>query len=318
MKLNRLLVIVVCVMLLVVGMTSISSIAAEKAVKIGMANFMLGAPYFAGMSKAVQEEAAVYPNIKLYVTDAQGRADKMLADIEDMISKGVDGVIISAAILESHIPALNALKQAKVPVVLVDRDLKGGEYTSWVGPDNYGIGVRNGEYIAKRLNGKGNLVIIKGGPADNTIGLARTNGALSVLNKYPGIKVVATGWAEWNTEKGVKVMEDILAAQKNIDAVLCENDSMGLGAQIAIRNAKRDKDIFIVAVDGQKEAIKAIMDGTNFECTGMNNSDIIGRAGFNRLMAILAGCEAPKKTVLDSPRITKDVAFRYYNPDSVF
>ena len=316
---RRAQLVFVCVFVLLIGITANPILGAKSSkIKIGMANFMLGAPYFAGMSKAVQEESSAYPNIQLFVTDAQGRAEKMLADIDDMISKGVQGVIISGAILESHVPALNALKKAKVPVVLVDRELKGGEYTSWVGPDNYQIGVNNGEYIAKRLNRKGNLVIIKGGPADNTIGLARTDGALSVIKKYSDIKVVATGWGEWNTEKAIKVMEDILAAHKNIDAVLCENDSMGLGAMIAIKNAKREKEIFIVAVDGQKEAIKAIMDGTNFECTGMNNSDIIGRAGFNRLMAILAGCTVPKKTVLDSPRIDRTNAARYYNPDSIF
>ncbi len=281
MKRSHLLFVVVCILVLVVGMFSSSILAATPKIKIGMANFMLGAPYFAGMSKAVQEEAAVYPNLQVFVTDAQGRADKLMADIEDMISKGVKGVIISAAILESHIPALNALKKAKVKVVLVDRDLKGGEYTSWVGPDNYQIGVNNGNYIVKRLNGKGNLVLLKGGPADNTIGLARTNGALSVIKKTD-IKVVATGWADWNTEKAVKVMEDILAANKEIDCVLCENDSMGLGAQIAIKNAKRDKEIFIVGVDGQKEPIKAILDGTNYECTGQNNSDNKGRGAFTR------------------------------------
>jgi ribose transport system substrate-binding protein len=319
MKRSRLVAVLFCMMALIIGVMSSPIMAAKSSrLKIGMANFMLSAPYFAGMSKAVQEEAAAYPNIQLFVTDAQGRADKLLADVDDMISKGVQGVIISAAILESHVPALNALKKAKVPVVLVDRDLKGGEYTSWLGPDNYRIGVQNGEYIAKRLNGKGNLVLLKGGPADNTIGLARTEGALSVLKKYPDIKVVATGWGEWNTEKAIKVMEDILSARNQIDAVLCENDSMGLGAMIAIKNAKREKEIFIVGVDGQKEAIKAIMDGTNYECTGMNNSDIIGRAGFNRLMAILAGCTAPKKTAIDSPRITHANAERYYNPDSIF
>lgn len=319
MKRSRLIVVVFCILVLVIGVMSSPIMAAKSSkIKIGMANFMLGAPYFAGMSKAVQEEAAAYPNIQLFVTDAQGRADKLLADVDDMISKGVKGVIISAAILESHVPALNALKKAKVPVVLVDRDLKGGVYTSWLGPDNYKIGVQNGEYIAKRLNGKGNLVLLKGGPADNTIGLARTEGALSVFKKYSDIKVVATGWGEWNTEKAIKVMEDILSAHNHVDVVLCENDSMGLGAQIAIKNAKREKEVFIVGVDGQKEAIKAIMDGTNYECTGMNNSDVIGRAGFNRLMAILAGVNAPKKTVIDSPRITKENAARNYNPDSIF
>ncbi len=73
------------------------------------------------------------------------------------------------------------------------------------------------------------------------------------------------------------------------------------------------------SVDGEKGTLKEIMsEGTNFGATGQNNSDQIGRAGFNRLMAILAGASAPKQTVLPSPIITKDNAVKFYNPDSVF
>ena len=66
---------------------------------------------------------------------------------------------------------------------MVDRKLAEGPYTSWIGPDNEAIGVAAGEYIAERLDGEGTVVIIKGGPADNTIGLARTEGMLSVVEE---------------------------------------------------------------------------------------------------------------------------------------
>jgi ribose transport system substrate-binding protein len=105
----------------------------------------------------------------------------------------------------------------------------------------------------------------------------------------------------------------------NISAVFCENDSMCQGAQKAIKDAGRSGDIFLASVDGEKGTLKEIMaEGTNYGATGLNNSDQIGRAGFHRLMAILAGADAPKETVLPSPIITKDNAIKFYNPDSVF
>jgi ABC-type sugar transport system substrate-binding protein len=76
--------------------------------------------------------------------------------------------------------------------------------------------------------------------------------------------------------------------------------------------------MFLAGVDGQKEALKAILEGTNYAVTGLNNSDQIGRAGFNRLMAILAGAEAPLNTVMPSPEITIANVARYYNPNSLF
>lgn len=306
------------VAILIVSMCAPLALAQEKKLRIGIANYTQGAPYFVGMKEAVEAEASVYKNIELYVSDAKDSAAKMLEDIQDMIVKGLDGIIISGGPLEALPPALIALEEEGIPVVLVDRLLKGGEYTSWIGPDNYQIGVQSGKYIVERLNGKGKLVIIKGGPADNSIGLDRTNGMLSVVSQYPDIEVVATGWAGWNTEQGVQVMEDILVAHPEIDAVFCENDSMALGAMIAIQNAGRDDEIFIVGVDGQKEAILAIAQGTCFAATSVNNSDTIGRMGFNRLMAILAGAVPEKNTPVDSPLITIENAERFYNPDSIF
>ena len=203
--------------------------------------------------------------------------------------------------------------------MLVDRDFKGGDYTSWIGPDNYAIGVGIGEYISKRLGGKGTVIDVRGGPADNSIGLARTNGVLSVVEKT-GIKVEkAPDFGGWSPDGGFKVMEEMLTKHADIAAVFCENDLMCQGAQKAIKDAGRSDKIFLASVDGEKGTLKEIMtEGSNFAATGLNNSDQIGRAGFNRLMAILAGAQPPKQTILPSPIITKDNAVKFYNPDSVF
>ncbi len=161
--------------------------------------------------------------------------------------------------------------------------------------------------------------MLRGGPADNSIGLGRTDGMLSEVEKT-GIKVEkAPDFGGWAVDGGFKLMEDMLTKFQKIDAVFCENDCMCQGAQKAIKDAGRSGEIFLASVDGEKGTLKEIMtEGTNYGATGLNNSDMIGRAGFHRLMAILAGAEAPKETVLPSPIITKDNAIKYYNPDSVF
>ena len=293
--------------------------SSAKDIKIGVVNFTLCCSYFVGMDKAIADAASLYPNIKVLSTDAKGDAAKLTSNVEDLLAQKVDGIIISGGPLEAAPEALDAAKAAKVPVVLVDRDFKGGDYTSWIGPDNYAIGVGIGEYISKRLGGKGTVIDVRGGPADNSIGLARTNGVLSVVEKT-GIKVEkAPDFGGWSPDGGFKVMEEMLTKHADIVAVFCENDSMCQGAQKAIKDAGRSDKIFLASVDGEKGTLKEIMsDGSNFAATGLNNSDQIGRAGFNRLMAILAGAQAPKQTVLPSPIITKDNAVKFYNPDSVF
>lgn len=285
---------------------------------IGMANFTLCCAYFIGMDEAVHEEAEAAGTVEVISTDANGDAAKFTSDIEDLIVQGVDGVIISGGPLESAPAALEALDAAGIPVVMVDRKLAEGPYTSWIGPDNEAIGVAAGEYIVERLGGEGKVVVIKGGPADNTIGLARTEGMLSVVEETEIETVTAPDFAGWSEDGGLTVMEGLLVQHDDISAVFCENDSMCLGAQIAIEDAGRSESIFLVGVDGQKEALEAIMEGTNYAATGLNDSDEIGRAGFHRLMDALAGEDVEQDTVFPSPLITEDNVEEYYDPDSVF
>jgi ribose transport system substrate-binding protein len=292
--------------------------AQAESLRIGVANFTLCCAYFIGMDEAAQLEAAAYGNVEVISTDAGGDAAKLTSDVEDLLAQGVDGLIISAGPLESAPAALEAADRAGVPVVMVDRKLTGGPYTSWIGPDNEAIGRQDGEYIADRLEGEGKLLVISGGPADNTIGLARTNGMLSVVEQTNIEVVRAPQFGEWSEDGGLAVTEDMLAAHGDLDAIFCENDSMCLGAQKAVEDAGLTDDIFLVGVDGQKEALQAILEGTNYEATGLNDSDQIGREGFHRLMAILAGADSEKDTVLPSPLITRENAEKYYDPDSVF
>jgi ribose transport system substrate-binding protein len=319
---KRTLAFIVLVVILVAAgcgpATPTAAPAGEREFTIGVANFVLGAPYFVAMSDAAEEEAAYFENVTVITTDGQGDAEKMTSDVDDLLAKGVDGILINAGPIEALPAALDAIQKAGIPVVMVDRLLKGGEYNSWIGPNNYQIGVQDGQYIVDRLGGEGLLLDIRGGPADNTIGLDRTNGMLSVVEQSNIEVVMAPDFGGWSEDGGFTIMEDMLAKYDKIDVVFCENDSMCLGAQKAIEDAGRIDEMFLCGVDGQKEALKAIMDGTNYACTGKNDSDEIGRAGFHRLMAILAGAKPEHDTVLPSPLITIENACQYYNPDSLF
>jgi ribose transport system substrate-binding protein len=324
---KRTLVLVTSIMVLALLLGACAPAAATPAAgtapqakhfKIGMANFSQCCAYFIGMNKAVIDEAKAYPNVEIISTDANGDAAKLNSDIEDLIAKKVDGIIISGAWLEQLPAALDSLKKAGIPAVLVDRQWK-ENYTSYVGPENFKIGQQDGQYIVDRLGGKGTVVVLKGGPADNSIGLNRTNGMLDIVGKVPGITVInAPDFGGWSEDGGLKQMENLLAANSKIDAVFCENDSMCLGAQRAIADANRTTEMFLCGVDGQKEALVQIKNKTNYACTGRNDSDTIGRAGFNRIMGILAGGAPEKDTYIPSPLITIDNVIKFYDPNSLF
>ena len=323
-NLSLTIIVIAAVMLAACGQAGPAAAPEGEAgpLKIGMANFSQCCPYFIGMDDSVVDEAKALSNVTIISTDANGDAAKFQSDIEDLIAQGVDGVIISGAWLEQAPAALDELTKAGIPTVLVDRLFTTGAaeaYTSYIGPDNFTIGAQDGQYIADRLDGKGVVVELRGGPADNSIGLNRSNGVNSVLEKYPDIEVVvAPDFGGWSADGGIALMEDLLASNPKIDAVFCENDSMCLGAQKAIADAGRSDEMFLCGVDGETAALQAIMDETNYACTGLNNSDQIGRAAFHRLMAILAGGAPEKNTFLPSPIITIENVLKFFNPEGTF
>ena len=289
-----------------------------KQLKIGVVNFKMNAPYFVAMSRAIEAEAPYYENLELVVTDAMADMAKVTSDVEDLVAQGVDGVVMNAGPIESLPAAMDALNEAGIPVVLVNRKLVGSDYTSWIGCANWQIGQQDGQYIADRLGGEGVLLHIRGGPEDNTTGNARGGGMLSSVEPTNIEVITAPEFGGWTSDGGFKIMEDMLASYDHIDAVFCENDSMCLGAMQAIADAGRSDEMFLCGVDGEKEALKLIMEGSNYACTGLNDADQIGRMGFHRLLAILAGAVPEKDTELPSPLITKDNACQHYDPDSTF
>lgn len=312
-------VVIVFNILFIMNIGLVGKAIAEE-IRIGMVNITQGAPYFVGMAQAVMNEASFYTNIEVTMTDAKGSTENLIANLRDISKKKVDGIIISAGWIDANVvaPEITKIYKSGIPVVLVDRQVKGSEYTSWVGPHNFLIGEQVGQYIADRLNGKGRLIIIRGGPEDNPIGLDRTNGVISQIEKTDIEIIKAQGFGGWSNKGGSELMAKVLKKYKKIDAVFCENDSMCLGAQEAILEAKRQDEIFLAGVDGEKAALLSIADDTNYAATGLNNSDQIGRAAFHRMMGILAGGNAEKDTVLASPLISINNVLKFYNPNSVF
>lgn len=299
--------------------------AAQKKMTIGMINLFNQAAYFTGMDVAVKQEAEK-AGVEVISTDAGFDAAKLASDVEDVLAQGVDGLIISAGPTETLPAVMDAIEEAGVPVVFVDRLWKNTDLSTpwnWVGAQNTYMGEQLGLYIKDRLikEGKsdGFVVILRGGPADNSIGLDRTNGMISSLEGTDITYERAPDFSDWGEDKGFTAMANMLARFEKINAVFCENDSTCLGAQKAIADAGRSEEMFLAASDAGKGTLKEMMtDGSNFGATALNDSDQIGRVGFDHLMKLLKGEKLENITPLPSPLILKEDAPKYYDPNKVF
>ncbi|MEA5622265.1 ABC transporter substrate-binding protein [Nostoc sp. UHCC 0251] len=240
--------------------TSAESKTATGDAKLRSVAFTVGDlsnPFFVVMGKAVEAEAKRIGGKDTKVTIASSAYDlnQQANQIENFTAANTDVIILNAADKTGIRPIVQKAKQAGTIIVAVDTGAEGG-VDATITTNNVQAGEVSCQYIADRLKGKGNVVIVNGPPVDSVI--QRVSGCENVLSKYPDIKILSKNQnAEGSRDGGLRVMSDLLTTFPKIDAVFAINDPSGLGAELAAKQAQR-KDFFIVGVDGAPDAITAI------------------------------------------------------------
>lgn len=219
------------------------------------------------LSKAIEAKGNE-AGVQLVINDAQRSADKQVQQVENFIAQKVDAIILNPCEVEASSPAVDKAVAAGIPIVNVNSETKSAP-TAFVGSRDEDSGRIAMEYIAQRLKGKGNVLMMDGflGQAAQ---LKRDQGAREVLAKYPGLKLLAHQTAEWDRAKAMTLMENWLQSYGDkIDAVFAQNDEMGMGAVIALEQAKRKDKVVVASVDAIADALEAVkigrLDATVFQ-----------------------------------------------------
>ncbi|BAY20577.1 periplasmic binding protein/LacI transcriptional regulator [Calothrix sp. NIES-2100] len=217
----------------------------------------LSNPFFVVMAKGAEKEAKKIGGNDVRVTVVSSGYDlnQQFNQIENFVAANTDIIILNAADSKGIRPAVDQARKAGKIVIAVDTGVD-AEVDATVTTNNVQAGEISCQYIADRLKGKGNVVIVNGPPVASVI--QRVDGCLKVLAKYPDIKLLSKDQnAEGSRDGGLRVMSDVLVTFPKIDAVFAINDPSGVGVDLAASQAKR-KEFFIVGVDGAPEAIQAI------------------------------------------------------------
>ncbi|WP_244563773.1 substrate-binding domain-containing protein [Ensifer aridi] len=210
---------------------------------------------------------------KIQAEDAQGDVSRQLDQVKNLISSGVDGLIISPVDTSATQPMTDAAKAANIPIVYVARkpDQELPENVVYVGSDERTSGVMQAEEFAKMLGGKGRVVILQGELAVNTT-VVRTGGVEKVLAKYPDITVIQKPSANYQRQQASDIMTNILSSGEEVDGVIANNDEMAIGAILATQAAGIDpKPIVFAGIDGTGEALHQMAQG-NLDTTVFHNS----------------------------------------------
>jgi len=252
-------------------------------------------------------------NIEVIAADGKRDPQEQIKQIENFITQGVDAIMIHV-IDQSIAPRITKLcLDAKIPLVYFNRKpedsaLSAGKAVAVASPEVV-AGNLEAEFVAKKLNGKGNVAILMGsmGTAPQ---IGRTQGTKDVIAKYPGMKVVREQTANFARPDAVTVVEDWLASGVPIDAIIANNDEMAIGAVLVLEEKKMKGKVVVTGVDATSDALKFIAD-KRLDMTVFQNGGAQGRGAVQTALKLVNKQNVPIFTAIPFEPVTYDNYKKY-------
>ena len=288
-KMQKLLVISMVALLLI----SFSFAAAAQEINIGLIPMTLSNEYFIALINGAEQRAELY-DVDLTVQGPQTHADALaqLVQMENMISRGVDAIVIVPSSSEALAPALLKAEKAGIPVINLDTKFNQDTLASagvspipFIGTDNYVGALDAGKLALELLEGEGQVAILEGiSGQQNTYD--RKNGFIDGMENK--LEVVATQTADWEVEKGYNAAQNIMQANPELDLIFGSNDGMAIGAYRAILEAGKEDEIFVIGYDAVPAALESVKEGELYATIAQFPAEM-GKRGIDAAMQIING-----------------------------
>lgn len=266
-------------------------------------------PFRIAETQSIKDEAKKR-GVKLLTANAQSQFSKQISDVQDLLAKGADLLVIAPLNSDGWDPVLQAAAAKKVPIVTIDRKINATackDYVSFIASDFVEQGRRAADQMIEATGGKGEVAILLGS-AGNNVTTERTKGFKDrIAEKAPDLKVVFEQTGDFAREKGQQVTEQLIQSKPGIKGIYAENDEMGLGAVAALKGAgKKAGDVEIVTVDGTRNAVQGIVDGW---ISGVVESNPrFGPLAFQTLDTFTKGESVAQDIVIEDGAYTSDNA----------
>ncbi len=271
-------------------------------------------PFFVEMQRGAEAEAKkLGVNLVVQAAEREVDVEKQMQIVENLIQTKVAALCVTPSGSREIVPAITKANSANIPVLIIDTrvDPKAlsesqGKVASFIGSDNYEGGKLAGEFIAKKLNGKGKVAILEGIPGHET-GDSRLRGFREAIKATPGIEIVASQTANWERDQGFNVFQNILQSHPEVQAVFACSDLMALGAVEAIAAAKKTGQITVVGFDASDEARQAVLHGT-MDATVAQSPAEMGALAVENAYHLIKGEAIKEEIVVPIKLITKENA----------
>lgn len=263
-------------------------------------------PFFLSMIEGAEAAAATLPNvnIKCIGPETPYSVEEQIQLVEQAIIDGVDAIMIAPADSTAIVPAIEKANKAGILVATPNTKAYGGDVLTWVGVDNYQVGYELGQALAENIDFSGNVLLIEGTPGNST-SEERVEGYLDAFAEYPGIKLLDSQPADFNREKGMKLMENWLQKYDDIDAIGSINKDMTMGAVEAAKAVGRDKEFIHVTFDVDNDGLDALEAGEILLTGAQNEKSQAAIALFSSYLA-LHGYKVPPEQYLPLSLVYKE------------
>ena len=276
----------------------------EGDILIGFSSRDLSAEYTAKLSEAIVAYAQTKPGVKVVMVDAQSDVQKQFSQVENFVAQKVDAIILNPCELEASTPAVDYVKKAGIPLVLVNQTTKSvGD--SYIGSNDFEAGRIAMEAIAKKLNGQGGVLMLHG-IMGTSAQLQREAGAREVFAKYPGLKLVDHQTASWDRAKAMALTENWIQAHKGkFSAVFAHNDEMAMGALLALERAGLKKDVYVIGLDAIAQALSAVKEG-RLDATVFQDAVGQGKGSVDAAIQLAKKQPCAKETMIPFQLVTRE------------
>ncbi len=241
--------------------------------------------------------------VDLLTVDAERSALKQVEQVESFIAQKVDAIIMNPCEVEASSPAVTKALAANIPIINVNSETS-IKPSAFIGSDDVESARIALKFIADKLNGKGNVVMMHGymGQAAQ---IKREQGAREMLKQYPNLKILAHQTGEWDRAKAMDLMENwIQSYGTQINAVFAHNDEMGLGAVKALTDAGMKGKVLVVSIDAIPDALQAVKNGT-LDATIFQNAEQQGSKAIETAIKAAKGQPYEKATLIPFQLVTK-------------
>lgn len=287
---------------------------AASATTIGVSMAKFDDNFLTSVRNAIAAEGKAQ-SVQVQFEDANNDVGKQLSQIQNFVAQHVDAIIVNP-VDTSATPKMTQLAVAgKVPLVYVNRmpeDKTLPPNVVFVGSDEHVSGTLEGEEIAKRLGGKGNIVIMEG-ELSNNAALQRTADIEEMVKKNPGIKVIQKQTANWSRNEALDLMNNWLTNGDKIDGIASNNDEMAIGAILALQQSGKDPKSYVIGgIDATADGLAEIAKG-NLAVTVFQNSTGQGKGAIDTAIALTKGQHVDSMVWVPFELVTKDNYKKYSN-----